>query len=330
MPAGGAIAVDAGAEGAGAGTSLGEPGPAGGAGAPGGGATAAGAPGALPGLTTADGKPAAVPLEGRAGRDVREAFALAERSAAGSTGGAPGALAPRLEGAASALEDAARRAAQAGGAAGGAPGAGPTAGAAAAASSSEPKDEEILQVLPGVADRDPAHCRRHGEHEVLERTFGRALRVRFAHSCDLVVEDPSTGEPKALLEGRRGQRWALGLGGEPICAWTPGERPVLHRDLHRDSPARTVLSWPVPAEAEAVAVGRDCVAYRIGSMTRVLRFDGQLVGSGQLSAWDEGVLFGSSLAIAGPPEGEQGVRQIIAFDRVTLRPARLVKPPRKE
>ncbi len=168
-------------------------------------------------------------------------------------------------------------------------------------------------------------CPRHGTHLLETRRIGPKKRIRFAHSCDLLVEDSETGEVVLDIEGSEGSRWAIGSGGERVCSWRAGERAVIYRDQSPDPDLRT--SWIIPPGTEALAVGRETLALRQGATTRLFTIDGIQVRAGKLPAWDEGMLTGSALVIAGSPEGEKAQRRLWLVDARTLK---LVKPPARE
>jgi hypothetical protein len=142
------------------------------------------------------------------------------------------------------------------------------------------------------------------------------MRVRFARSRDLLVEDVKTGELLLRLYATEGDDWSIGTHGEVICRWKPGARVVFYTALSGTS--ETVLSWPLPETTQALAASKTAIAVREGKSTAVYSLAGTLLRKKMLPRWDRGVFCGTTLVLVADPKGANDSHESWVVDAQSL------------
>jgi tetratricopeptide (TPR) repeat protein len=118
-----------------------------------------------------------------------------------------------------------------------------------------------------------------------------------------------SGERLASYPTRENAIWAVGFRAKRVGLWEPGQPPVIYSPP--DEKPRT-LSWSLPDDTAAVAVGHDALALRRGQHTFVYPFDGkgQAVGGGGVGIWTRGVFVDDLLIVQGVPEADGAAFEI--------------------
>ncbi len=153
--------------------------------------------------------------------------------------------------------------------------------------------------------------------QVRRRLLDNERYALFSSSGPLEVFTRLTDKRVVRLPGREGASWSIGRHGEAICNWQPRSRPIVYT-LPARQPVR--LSWRVPADTSALAVGGERFAIRRGSHTILLRPDGKAVHGDALPLWTEGVFAGDRLVLsrAGTEAGEATRIWIVDASKLTL------------
>jgi tetratricopeptide (TPR) repeat protein len=147
-------------------------------------------------------------------------------------------------------------------------------------------------------------CPHPAKHVLERRRPADRLEVVSGTGCELVGYDATTGEALFRLPASLEARWSVGFRAEQVCLWKPGERPLIHEPA---SGAATTLSWEVPEDCNALAIGRNRIALRRKQATTLLDHAGNVLAGGNLPPWDEGLFAGEMLLVAGPslPQDER-------------------------
>jgi len=108
-----------------------------------------------------------------------------------------------------------------------------------------------------------------------------------------------SGELVARLEGREGGNWSVGFRAKRVCQWKAGEPATVFSPRKKES---KTLTWKLPEDTSAVAVGEGGLAIRRGQKTYLYSFDGKPREGRPTFAWTEGLFVEGLLMVQGPSE----------------------------
>ena len=147
------------------------------------------------------------------------------------------------------------------------------------------------------------------------RSINDRLTLEYGTSADLVGIDPRTKKERFRLVGAPDVRWSVGHRAEHIARWKAGQRIQVY---YPKTDRKSWSTWKVPEDAEALAVGRDHVAVRVGKRTLVFYVDGNLVSGAILPQWSEGWFVRDELVTIEPTANDKDAATVSVVDTQTV------------
>jgi tetratricopeptide (TPR) repeat protein len=129
------------------------------------------------------------------------------------------------------------------------------------------------------------------------RVINETVLATYATSKTLVLTNRLTKQKIIELPAHDDEQWAIGYRGRVICQWRVDQSPRIY---FPPSTKPQTLSWKVPPDTVAVAIGPSNLALRRGTHTIFYRYDGKPTGGGEAPLWTEGLYMANRLVLQRP------------------------------